>query len=119
VEMLLDVRNIDKALRVGFELLWQDGTVVFTSHHNDAVAYEWPALSLGINRLSCKIPQGLLNKGKYSVAPRISLHCTRWIVHTPPSIQFNVYVAHGNNEFWVVSTPQPGVIRPILSWIKV
>ncbi len=119
VEMLLDVRSIDAALRVGFELLWQDGTVVFTSHHNDAVASEWPALSLGINRLSCKIPQGLLNKGKYSVAPRISLHCTRWIVHTQPSIQFNVYVAHGNNEFWVVSTPQPGVIRPILSWIKV
>lgn len=119
VEMLLDVRSIHAALRVGFELLWQDGTVVFTSHHNDAEASVWPALSVGINRLSCRIPRGLLNRGRYSVAPRISLHCIQWIVHTPPSIEFNVYVTHGSNDFWAVSTPQPGVIRPVLSWIKV
>ena len=119
VEMLLDVRSIHDALRVGFELLWQDGTVVFTSFHNDAEASVWPALSVGINRLCCRIPLGLLNRGRYSVAPRIGLHCMQWIVHTPPSIEFIVHVTHGSNAFWVVTSSQPGVIRPILSWTKV
>jgi len=119
VELLLDVRTIHEALRVGFELLWQDGTVVFTSFHNDAEASLWPALSVGINRLSCRIPPGLLNRGRYSVAPRIGLHCIQWIVHTPPSIEFSVHVTHGSNQFWVGASSQPGVIRPVLSWTNV
>lgn len=116
VEMMLDVRSIHNALRVGFELLWQDGSVVFTSHHNDDEVSVWPALTIGINRLRCRIPPGLLNKGRYAVAPRISIHCVQWIVHSPPLVEFGVYVTHGKNDFWVVSTPQPGVIRPVLKW---
>lgn len=116
VGMTLDVRNIHQALRVGFELLWQDGTVVFTSFHNDSQPSSWPTLEIGINRLSCRIPPGLLNKGRYSVAPRIGLHCVRWIVHTPPLIEYSVNVNHGRNDYWIVSNSQPGVIRPILSW---
>lgn len=119
IEMTLVVRSLHTALRVGFELLWQDGTVVFTSFHNDSDASSWPALSLGINRIFCTIPSGLLNKGRYTVAPRIGLHCLRWLVHMPSSVEFSVNVTHGKNEYWIVSSSQPGVIRPILSWCRI
>jgi len=119
VEMLLQVHIIHKALRVGFELLWRDGTVVFTSFHNDTGSSGWPDLSVGINHLRCRIPPGLLNKGRYSVAPKIGLHCIRWIVNEPPLVNFDVSVTHGDSHFWVATVPQPGVIRPVFSWLKI
>lgn len=118
VEMLVDIRSLHEALRVGFELLWRDGTTVFTSFHNDMGTSEWPNLSVGINRLRCRIPPGLLNNGRYFIAPRIGLHCIRWIVNTPPSIEFEVFITHGDSHFWTVAIPQPGIIRPVLSWVK-
>jgi len=116
VEMIIDVRSLHSALRVGFELLWRDGTVVFTSFHNDAKEFNWPVLTIGINCISCRIPNGLLNNGRYSVAPRIGIHCVRWIAHIPPSIEFSMNVTHGENEFWMATNSQPGLIRPVLSW---
>ena len=116
VDLEFLVSHSNASLKVGFELIGDDGAVVFTTHHNDREESNWPLILPGVNKLSCAIPGGLLNKRTYRLAPRISLHCRKWIVHTEPVIEFTVITNHGANNLWVGDATQPGLIRPILAW---
>jgi lipopolysaccharide transport system ATP-binding protein len=118
VEMLVEISSLNDALRVGFELLRADGTVLLTSFHNDTATSEWPPLSLGSNNLRCQVPPGLLNAGRYTVAPRICIHCVRWIVYEPPTVEFDVRITHGRSHFWMGNAPHPGAIRPVFHWVR-
>src|SRR5205823_6918033 len=81
IYILLEIECYDTppSLCVGFDLISAEGATVLRSYQTD-VAETAPRLSRGRNRLSCEILPGLLNGGRYEVAPRIGLHNVKWCV---------------------------------------
>ena len=114
VEMEFDLTLVHSALCVGFDLVGPDGSEAFRSYQTDIV--DAPALRVGRNRLRCTIPPELLNAGTFRVAPKVSLHCMKWIIHThDPVVQFEVTFDHGES-FFLHGGDRPGPIAPILRW---
>lgn len=110
--------KIEEGLKIGFELFWQDGATLWFSHSTDGPPDDWPQLRRGYNRLVCELPANWLNAGRYSLAPRISIHNRRWIVKIPACLEFDVSLNHGQSPYWTsLSTGRlPGPLAPILPW---
>ena len=114
VEMVVDVRTESPSLCIGFDLGAGDGGIVLRTYQTDVALDEWPSLARGRNRLSCAIPAGLLNEGRYRVLPRIGLHNMRWIVHEDSSVAFDVVGDHAKSPYaWFA---RPGVVAPVIQW---
>ena len=114
VEMVVDVGTESQALCIGFDLGAGGGGIVFRTYQTDAAIEDWPPLEQGRNRLSCAIPAGLLNQGRYRLMPRLSLHNTRWIVHEDSSVVFDVVGDHAKSPYaWFV---RPGLVAPVIQW---
>src|SRR5262249_29350447 len=113
-----DLYSLHSALCVGFDLLHRDGIIVFRSLHNDRHEREWPALTLGRNRLQCTIPEGMLNYGVYSIGPKAGLHAIAPILDRDADVSFEVQLDHSESPLWNIDCPQkfPGVIAPCLRW---
>jgi lipopolysaccharide transport system ATP-binding protein len=110
-----DLADVDPAFTIGFDLATVDGVTVFRSYQNDIAEELAPTLTPGRNALECEIPAGLLNSGRYVVNLRISLHYTKWIVHTDGVLYFDVIFDHGQSLF--LNAPvRAGLGVPILPW---
>jgi lipopolysaccharide transport system ATP-binding protein len=119
VEIVIDILQLHPEFTIGFDLLSPDGVVVSRAYHNDPPQDNWPVLQLGRNCLRCVIPPDFLNAGRYSIVPRISIHCQRWIVHLESCISIIMRLDHGISPFWTIlgeNTVRPGVIAPIWNW---
>ena len=118
VELTVWVKKRMSGLCVGFDLLRERGETVFRTYDSDGPDGQFQPLQPGGNLLRCAIPRGLLNAGKYFVAPRIGIHNQKWIVTADPVVSFSVTLTHGESAFWNVlyEGNRPGVIAPILSW---
>ena len=114
VRLEFDVFRADDALCVGFDLAASDGTVVLRSYQTDLEPREWPSLAEGRRILECTIPAGLLNGGRHTVLPRVSLHCVRWIVDSGCAIGFEVHMDHAVSPY--AQFVRPGVVAPTLAW---
>ncbi len=114
VRMEIDLGHVDDALTIGFDLVAADGAVVMRSFHTDGSPEHWPRLRVGRNALSCTIPAGLLNDGRYFVMPRVSLYHVRWIVHADSVVSFDVHRDPGLSPYAITS--RPGAIAPTLDW---
>jgi lipopolysaccharide transport system ATP-binding protein len=116
VRMEIDLGRVDEALTVGFDLVAADGAVVMRSFHTDGPPEHWPPLHLGLNALTCTVPAGLLNDGRYFVMPRVSLYCVRWIVHADSVVSFEVHRDPGLSPYALTS--RPGTVAPTLEWLS-
>lgn len=76
-----DIKVLHPALKVGYELINQNETIIFTSLTTDKENQNWPILSLGKNTLITKIPINILVPGKYTVNIHIALHDLKWIAN--------------------------------------
>jgi len=114
VRMEFDLFRSDEALCVGFDLATSDGTVVLRSYQTDIEPERWPELPSGRHTLECTIPPGFLNDGQYSILPRVSLHCLRWIVHTEAAVSFEAHLGHVVSPY--AQFVRPGVVAPVLEW---
>lgn len=76
-----DIKVLHPALKVGYELVNQNETIIFTSLTTDKENQNWPILSLGKNTLITKIPINILVPGKYTVNIHIALHDLKWIAN--------------------------------------
>ena len=110
--------KIEDGLTIGLELFWRDGTTLWYSHCTDGAPRDWPILTNGFNRLVCTLPANWLNTGRYTLAPRMSIHNRRWIVNIPPCIEFDVSLNHGESPYWtsLSSGGRPGPLAPVLPW---
>lgn len=108
-----DLGRLDPALKVGFDLVTGDGSLVLRSEQTDAAEADWPQLHLGRNTILCTIPAGLLNDGRYLVMPRISVHNVRWIVNGDSVVSFEVARDSGGSP---LIGGRPGAIAPKLPW---
>jgi lipopolysaccharide transport system ATP-binding protein len=113
VQMDVDLERVIEGLTIGFDLTLGDGTVVFRSYQTDGSPHSWPDLRTGRNRLECEIASNLLNTGRYTVNPRISIDRVRWIVHGG-SVSFEVHRDPGDSLNALVD--KPGAIAPVLMW---
>jgi hypothetical protein len=113
VQMDVDLERVPEGLTVGFDLTLADGTVVFRSYQTDGSPDRWPSLSPGRNRLECEVAADLLNTGRYTVNPRVSIDRVRWIVHGG-SVSFEVHRDPGDSLNALVD--KPGAIAPVLVW---
>jgi lipopolysaccharide transport system ATP-binding protein len=119
VELETNIMQLNSALTIGFDLTTSDGIVISRAYQNDLAPERQPKLKIGSNRLRCVIPSGLLNAGRYLIAPRISLHCQKWIVNSDPCVSLNIRLDHGESPFWTIigyQATRPGVIAPIWEW---
>ena len=114
VRMEFDLFRADDALCVGFDLATSDGTIILRSYQTDLEPERWPKLAKGHHILECTIPQGLLNDGRFSISPRVSLHCVRWIVHTEAAVSFEAHLDHAVSPY--AQFVRPGIVAPILEW---
>jgi hypothetical protein len=115
VTIEFELTAIDPSFTLGFDLGSADGVVVFRSYITDTAEESAPRLSPGRNAVSCTIPPGLLNSGRYAVHLRVGLHWVKWIVHLDDALQFDVVADHGASLF-LNDTARPGVVAPILAW---
>ena len=104
VRMEIDLSRVDDALTIGFDLVAADGAVVMRSFHTDGPPEQWPPLTSAAT-LSCTVPAGLLNDGRYYVMPRVSLYCVRWIVHADSVVSFEVHRDPGLSPYAITSRP--------------
>jgi lipopolysaccharide transport system ATP-binding protein len=110
--------EIEEGLCIGFELISPEGSALFWTHFTDSKTADWPQITLGTNQLACTIPAGLLNSGTYGIAPKLSIHNSRWIANLPVSLTFHVEMDHGVSPLWtsLATGKRPGLITPILPW---
>ncbi len=115
VSMEVDLRRVPDDLVLGFDLMMDDGTVVVRSYQTDGPRVGWPTLRTGYNRLECVIPPGLLNDGRYTVLPRISIYKVRWIVHSDRGVAFDTERDTTDSVYGL--SPRPGVVAPTFKWV--
>ncbi|NLE23124.1 MAG: ATP-binding cassette domain-containing protein [Actinobacteria bacterium] len=115
VQMDVDLESIPYGLTIGFDLALSDTTVAFRSYQTDADPSEWPELRRGRNRLECRIPPNLLNAGRYTVLPRISIDRQRWIVRGG-AVSFDVQRDAGASIHALAA--KPGAVAPVLTWAR-
>jgi lipopolysaccharide transport system ATP-binding protein len=113
VQIDLELARVPFGLVVGFDLAQADGSVVFRTYQTDASAERWPELRIGRNRLQCEVVADLLNAGRYTIQPRISIDRVRWIVHQN-GVSFDVQRDPGDSPHALAE--RPGAIAPLLIW---
>jgi len=106
-------------LCIGFDLISERGETVLRSYDTDTPTERFQPVESGVNLLRCVIPSGLLNAGRYTVAPRIGIHNQEWIVNSDSLIRFSIVLTHGESPFWNVlhQGNRPGHVAPVLNWI--
>ena len=113
VEIDVDVARENAAYQVGFDLLSGDG-LVLRSWHTDGPPDDWPPIGTGRSTLRCVLPAGLLNEGRYAIAPRADVYKSYWIVNGDEAVWFDVVKDHLESPFsWVKN---PGPLAPLLEW---
>jgi lipopolysaccharide transport system ATP-binding protein len=116
VEVDIDVARANPAYQVGFDLL-SGGGPVLRSWHTDGPPDDWPPITVGRGTLRCVIPAGMLNEGRYAVAPRADVFQSHFIVNGDEAIWFDVAKDHLESPFsWVRN---PGPLAPLLDWSAV
>ncbi|MCU0833654.1 MAG: ABC transporter ATP-binding protein [Chromatiaceae bacterium] len=118
IDLEVSIQRPNPAFCIGFDLMTSRGETVFRTFNTDVPPHQYTPLSKGRTILSCVVPTGLLNAGRYFVAPRVALHGRSWILTADPLISFSVSLAHGQSAFWNLLNEAnwPGVIAPILEW---
>lgn len=115
VTLEFDLSRVDPAFIAGFDLATVDGVTVLRAYQTDVPEAGVPALRVGRNALTCMLPPGLLNTGRYVINLRFSLHWSKWIIFDSGCLYFEVVFDHGASLF-LNDPARPGVIAPILAW---
>jgi hypothetical protein len=102
-----------RGLRIGFDLMAQDGTVLWRSFDDDREGMD--IRENGLYSAICKIPKNILRPGQYIILVRIGIHNIRWISGDEHTMSFTVANTQGTNKSYVDSY-RPGVIMPLLDW---
>jgi lipopolysaccharide transport system ATP-binding protein len=118
VELVVDVLRPRSGLCIGFDLLAEDGTVILRAYDTDDPSEACRIRAPGMHRIVCTLPPGLLHGHRYQIAPRVSIHYEKWIVHTDPLVSAAVVLDHGKTPYWASldARTRPGLVAPVLRW---
>jgi len=74
-----DVKELNPAMKIGYELLDQKENIIFSSLSTDCPVDTAPVIKLGMNKIVSEIPIKFLHPGRYVVRVHVSIHHHRWI----------------------------------------
>ena len=113
VEMTYELTVAERNLRVGFDLIANDGALLFRAFDDDMRRHD-RRLSVFTSR--CRVPGNLLMPGDYVVSPSIGIDPDRWIVHKDVSIGIQFVQIDGVNMTYMDTYRRPGYLMPELDW---
>jgi lipopolysaccharide transport system ATP-binding protein len=113
VEMTYELTVAERNLRVGFDLIANDGALLFRAFDDDMRRQE---RRLGVFTSRCRVPGNLLMPGDYVVSPSIGIDPDRWIVHKDVSIGVQFMQIDGVNMTYMDTYRRPGYLMPELDW---
>jgi lipopolysaccharide transport system ATP-binding protein len=98
--------------RFGFDLLNEDGEVVFRSFHDDNKKIIMQENTM--SQLSITIPKNLLKEGNYTISFLSGLHNIRWLLNDNILLKFQVINSSGLNSEY--NDYRPGFILPMIKY---
>ncbi len=107
-------RPLGPGLRVGFDLLNYESSVLFRSFNDDDSLHNDVISLPGIYMLRCIIPPNFLRSGIHFVLPIAGIHGQRWIFSDRWKIAIEMIQPAGTNSSY--TDQRPGVIMPLLEW---
>ena len=113
IEITYEVTVAERNLRVGFDLIANDGALLFRAFDDDMQRHE---RRLGVFTSRCQVPGNLLMPGDYVVSPSIGIDPDRWIVHKDVSIGVQLIQIDGVNMTYMDTYRRPGYLMPELAW---
>jgi lipopolysaccharide transport system ATP-binding protein len=112
-----ETRKLDPALYFGIGVFTDTETFLFGSTFFDGHPDVWPAICLGINTLTCKLPRHYFNEGVYKVELHGGL-LHKEFYHYPgrnnPAICFEIQGGLSESPLW--TEKRLGLLAPILEW---
>lgn len=113
INIVFQVHKQTTGLRVGFDLVNQDGVHLFRTYHDDsnAVPIDLPP---GEYQSYCRIPSNLLNSGEYYITLRAGVHAVKRLCILEHFTTFTIVNVTGVNAIYGGS--RPGLINPALHW---
>jgi lipopolysaccharide transport system ATP-binding protein len=116
VEIEYKLDEAIKGLRVGFYLMTTRGEYVFTSFDTDEpdIFNQLPVREEGHYISRCRIPNDLLNEGRYVIGVNASAYRVKRYFQDERALVFNVDGAGAPGMQW--PEPRPGPVRPRLDW---
>ncbi|MCB9496558.1 MAG: ATP-binding cassette domain-containing protein [Fibrobacteria bacterium] len=117
VEFAFRVKTVEPGLLIGFSLFSEDGTQILRSFHSDPHAGMPPPLPVGEHTLTCPIPGGLLNEGRYRIEVVVWVGNREFFTGgTNPALSFTVEGGLSESAFW--RDRRAGILAPTLPWVR-
>jgi lipopolysaccharide transport system ATP-binding protein len=114
VEIEYEIFNPIDDLRVTYQVLTQDGVIVFTSSDKDASNHQGIKRGLGLYASRCEVPGDFLNAGVYSIAVSCDIPYREIIFREDNVLNFQVERTGGPGGHY--SEQWKGVVCPNLNW---
>lgn len=117
IQIEADISDLDPALTVGYALYTEDGLPLYWSYQTDTQEEKWPVLIRGRNILRSRLPQRLLNEGRYHAELIGGLHYRQWLFEPgkhAPSIQLEIRGGISDSPYFL--TKRRGLLAPIIEW---
>lgn len=111
------VRQLDKGLLIGCRLFTVNGDPLFTTFMTDTHPNRWPELKVGKNSLRFKLPERILNKGKYKLSIAARMHEREWIIlpsRSEVAVFFEISDLDNESPYYVKA--RPNLLAPVLQW---
>jgi lipopolysaccharide transport system ATP-binding protein len=112
-----DLHRPDNRLRLGFQIVDDQGGLIYFSFDKDMDEQNWLLYEEGKLKIRAKLPQHLLNEGDYFIQIYADLYHIGWVVE-PEKVQLKFSIRGGlsNSPYYVWA--RPGILAPILKWEK-
>ena len=115
IELEFSLRKLLPYLKIGIEVERSDGSIIFSSFHNDVrEVVQFNNNEEHKYRLRTIIPEGILNSGLYYINPLAGIHRKEWIIKDIKGISVNVEFGVPNADY--AGSKREGCIAPILDW---
>ena len=107
-----------EGFRIGFDLISDQGEVVFRSLHNDGPRQDYHSILPGRYQVTGIIPKNLLNDGLFYIKIISGLHNVRQLLGLDRILSFEVLNVDGVNSHYGGGAQRAkyGLIAPLLDW---
>jgi lipopolysaccharide transport system ATP-binding protein len=118
VRLTFEIFEPMEGFRIGFDLISDQGEIVFRSLHNDGPSEDYHSIQPGHYQVIGIIPKNLLNDGLYYVKIIAGLYRVRTLLSLDRILSFEVLNIDGVNAHYGGGAQRAryGLIAPLLDW---